>query len=115
MAVKTRARLTSSGFRDTKRHILVDTNALVLGVRVHGADLLDPDGGRRLLAEGLERGLFRMELVRASGAYSSGFREWAEEERGCRVEVPHHRDRQLWRYGLWRRSRSVTRCYLAVG
>jgi putative transposase len=23
------------------------------------------------------------------------------------VEVPYHRDRQLWRYGLWRRSRSV--------
>ena len=27
-------------------------------------------------------------------------REWAEEERGWRVEVPHHQDRQLWRYGL---------------
>jgi putative transposase len=29
-----------------------------------------------------------------------GFREWAEEERGWRVEVPHHRDRQLWRFRL---------------
>ena len=60
----------------------MDTNVLVLGVRVHGADLPDRDGGRRLLAEGLGRDLFRMELVRASGAYTSGFREWAEEERG---------------------------------
>jgi putative transposase len=32
-----------------KRHILVDTNGLVLAARVHGADLPDQDGGRRLL------------------------------------------------------------------
>jgi transposase len=35
-----------------KRHILVDTNGLVLAARVHGADLPDRDGGRRLLEEG---------------------------------------------------------------
>ena len=34
-----------------KRHILVDTNGLVLAARVHGANLPDQDGGRRLLAE----------------------------------------------------------------
>ena len=34
-----------------KRHLLVDTNGLVLTVRVHGADLHDRrDGGRQLLA-----------------------------------------------------------------
>jgi len=36
-----------------QRHILVNTNGLVLAVRVHGADLLNRDGGRRLLAEDL--------------------------------------------------------------
>jgi putative transposase len=42
----------------------------------------------------------------ADGAYTRGFREWAEqEERGWRVEVPHHRDRQLWRYGLEEKPR----------
>jgi putative transposase len=34
-----------------KRHILVDTGGLVLAARVHGADLPDRDGGRRLLEE----------------------------------------------------------------
>ncbi len=77
----------------------MDTNGLVLAARVHGADLPDRDGGPRLLDEVLQRELPRMELVWADGAYTSGFREWAQEERGWRVEVPHHPDRQLWRYG----------------
>ena len=34
-----------------KRHILVDTGGLVLAAHVHGADLPDRDGGRRLLGE----------------------------------------------------------------
>lgn len=46
-----------------------------------------------------------MELLWADGAYTRGFREWVEEERGWRVEVPHHRDRQLWRYGLEEKPR----------
>jgi len=88
-----------------KRHILVDTNGLVLAACVHGADLPDRDGGRRLLAEGLGRKLPRLELVWADGAYTGGFREWAEEKLGWRVEVPYHRDRQLWRYGLEEKPR----------
>ena len=88
-----------------KRHILVDTNGLVLAACVHGADLPDRDGGRRLLAEGLGRKLPRLELVWADGAYTRGFREWAQEELGWRVEVPYHRDRQLWRYGLEEKPR----------
>lgn len=88
-----------------KRHLLVDTNGLVLAARVHGADLPDRDGGRRLLAEELQWELPRMELLWADGAYTSGFREWAQEERGWQVEVPHHRDRQLWRYGLEEKPR----------
>jgi putative transposase len=86
-----------------KRHILVDTNGLVLAARVHGADLPDRDGARLLLGEKL--GLPRLELVWADGAYTGGFRRWVEEERGWRVEVPYHRDRQLWRYGLEEKPR----------
>jgi transposase len=59
-----------------KRHILVDTGGLVLAARVHGADLPDRDGGRRL----------RRRL-------------------GWRLEVPRHPDRQLWRYGLEEKPR----------
>jgi putative transposase len=88
-----------------KRHILVDTGALLLATRVHGADLPDRAGGSRLLDEALQRELPRMELAWADGAYTSSFREWAQEERGWRVEVPHHRDRQLWRYGLEEKPR----------
>jgi putative transposase len=88
-----------------KRHILVDTNGLVLAARVHGANLPDQDGGRGLLVEDLQRDLPRMGLVWADGAYTRGLREWAEQERGWRVEVAHHRDRQLWRYGLEEKPR----------
>ncbi len=52
-----------------KRHILVDTNGLVLAARVHGgADLPDREGGRRLLGEGQE--LPRLEPLWADGAYT---------------------------------------------
>ena len=56
-----------------KRHLLVDTNGLVLAVRVHSADLPDRDGGRRLLGEGQE--LPKLEVLWADGAYTGGFRE----------------------------------------
>jgi putative transposase len=55
-----------------KRHILVDTGALVLAAKVHGADLPDRDGGKRLLEDGQE--LPRMGLLWAlTGAYTGGF------------------------------------------
>ncbi len=86
-----------------KRHILVDTGGLVLAAKVHGADLPDRDGGRRLLSEG--RVLPRVELLWADGAYTGGFREWLRRQLGWRLEVPHHPDRQLWRYGLEEKPR----------
>ena len=88
-----------------KRHLLVDTRGLVLAARVHSADLPDRDGGRRLLGEGQE--LPRMELLWADGAYMGGFREWLRRQLGWRVEVPHHRNRQLWRYGLEEKPRGL--------
>lgn len=63
----------------------------------------DLDGGRQLLGEELR--LRKLELICADGVYTRGFREWAEEKRGWRVEVPYHRDRQLWRYGSKEKSR----------
>jgi putative transposase len=81
-----------------KRHILVDTGGLVLAARVHGADVPDRDGGRRLLED--EKGFPRVGLVWADGAYTARFREWLWHQLGWRLEVTHHPDRQLWRYGL---------------
>jgi hypothetical protein len=89
--------LLRSGCAWRKRHFLVEINGLVLAARVQGANLPDWDGDRRLLAEGLERKLPRLGLAWAAGAYTDRFREWAKEELGWRVEVPCHRDRQLWR------------------
>ncbi len=68
-----------------KRHILVDTNGLVLGVKMHGADLPDRDGGRQLLAESLRRELPRLELLWPDGAYTGGFREWLQHLVGVAV------------------------------
>ena len=86
-----------------KRHILVDTGGLLLAARVHGADLPDQDGGRRLLEDA--KGLSRMGLLWADGAYTGGFREWLRRQLGGRLEVPHQPDRQLWRYGLEEKPR----------
>ena len=88
-----------------RRHLLVDTGGLVLGARVHAASLHGRDGAQRLLTGESKRELPRMELLRADGACTRSFREWAEQERGWRVEVPHHPDRQLWRYGLEEKPR----------
>ena len=72
-----------------KRHILVDTNGLVLAACVHGADLPDRDGGRRLLAEGLGRKFSRLELVWADGKYRNHrLDRWlAQSEVAYRIEV----------------------------
>ena len=85
-----------------KRHLLVDTGGLVLGAHIHTASLHDRDGGQRLLTEELQEEMPRLSVVWVDAAYTGQFREWVGEERGWRVEVPQHRDRQLWRYGLSR-------------
>jgi putative transposase len=88
-----------------KRHLLVDTGGLVLGAHVHAASVHDRDGAQGLLTDELKGELPRIKLLWADGAYTRSFREWAEQERGWRVEVPRHRDRQLWRYGLEEKPR----------
>ena len=87
-----------------KRHLLVDTNGLVLAARVHGADLPDREGGRRLLEE--KPRLPRLELVWADGAYTGGFRKWAQDKRGWRVG--RYRTTATGSCGAtgWRRSRA---------
>src|SRR3712207_8439092 len=50
--------------------------------------------------------LFRsLAVIWADAAYTGGFRSWVREERGWRVEVARHPDRQLWRYGLEQKPR----------
>ena len=83
-----------------KRHLLVDTLGLVLLACVHSAGIHDRLGGQRLVATAPAATLPRLELLWADAAYTGTFSRWLEAERGWKVEVPRHRDRQAWRYGL---------------
>ena len=69
-----------------KRHLLVDTEGLVIGVRVHGANIADRDGAKLLLAK-LSEGLPRMEKVWADRGYNGKIGEWIKERLGWAVEI----------------------------
>jgi transposase len=88
-----------------KRHILVDAAGLVLLAHVHAADVPDRAGARRLIEAAPANALPRLELVWADGAYTGPFATWLADTRGWRIEMPHHRQRQAWRYGLEERPK----------
>lgn len=81
-----------------KRHLLVDTEGLVLKARAHPAD--DPDGlGARPLLAALAGLLPRLELVWVDGGYKKAFAEWVATTLGWRVEAVQHPDaglRYVW-------------------
>lgn len=96
-----------------KRHILVDTGGLVLAAKVHGADLPDRDGGRRLLEDGEElprMGLFsgRTEPTRAGSASGCGA-GWGGVWK-CPITPTGSCGARVWR-----KSPEAFRCCLAVG
>ncbi len=75
-----------------KRHIVVDTQGLLLAVTVHPADIQDRDGAKLVLQRLLGR-FPRLEHIWADGAYA-----------GKLVERAHHIGG--WRLDLVRRSTS---------
>lgn len=88
-----------------KRHLLVDASGLVLLAHIHAASLHDTVGARQMVEMTSPTALPRLELVWADGAYTGPFATWLSEARGWRVEVPFHRKRQAWRYGLEERPK----------
>jgi putative transposase len=69
-----------------KRHLLVDTEGLVLGARVHSARVPDADGIRLLLEQ--VRGRFaRLSHPWVDAGYHGRGRRWTEEVFGVSVEV----------------------------
>ena len=68
-----------------KRHLLVDTDGLVLGVFVLTGEVSDSEGGDALLAD-LRRTFPTLELVWADSAYR-GLVEWAHETLDLTVEI----------------------------
>jgi putative transposase len=69
-----------------KRHLLVDTEGLVLEARVHSAKVPDEDGIKLLLESARDR-LPRLSHVWVDAGYQGRGRRWAEEALGLSVEV----------------------------
>jgi putative transposase len=69
-----------------KRHLLVDTEGLVLEARVHSARVPDQDGIRLLLDPARGR-LGRLSHLWVDAGYQGRARRWAEEVLGLSVEV----------------------------
>ena len=82
-----------------KRHLLVDTQGLVLKARVHTADIKDRDGGK-LLLEPLrqEKSLPRMQHIWVDGGYNGDFAPWVTDRLGWSVEMVQRppKPRAVW-------------------
>src|SRR5215211_1701075 len=72
-----------------KRHLLVDTQGLVLKARVHAADIQDR-AAVSVLLDGAADMFPRVEMVWADQGYTGSGRAWIEEHLGWRVEVVRH-------------------------
>jgi putative transposase len=72
--------------RGRKRHLLVDTEGLVLKAKVHSAKVPDQDG-LRLLLESARGGLSRLSHLWLDAGYEGRGRRWAEEAMGLSVEM----------------------------
>jgi putative transposase len=69
-----------------KRHLLVDTEGLLIKARVHSIKVPDEDGIRLLLDPARDR-LWRLSHLWVDAGYQGRGRRWAEEVLGLSVEV----------------------------
>jgi putative transposase len=76
--------------RGRKRHLLVDTEGLVLKAKVHSAKVPDQDG-IKLLLNGVGDHLPRLSHLWVDAGYQGRGKEWAEQELGLSIEVVHRR------------------------
>jgi putative transposase len=74
--------------RGRKRHLLVDTEGLVLEAKVHSAKVPDQDGIGLLLERARDR-LPRLSHLWVDAGYRGRGKEWAERDLGLSVEVVH--------------------------
>ena len=99
--------------RGRKRHVLVDTEGLVVEARVHSAKVPDQDGIRRLLGPARDR-LPRLSHLWVDAGYQGGGKEWAEEALGLSVEVvnrspkpPPEKVLRIWAREWFKEGREV--------
>lgn len=80
-----------------KRHLLVETQGLVLRARVHSAAIQDR-AAVPLLLEGAGAQFPRLEHVWVDQGYTGSGKAWIEEQLGWRVEVVQHppKPRGVW-------------------
>jgi putative transposase len=76
----------AKGVAGRKRHLLVDTEGLVLEAKVHSAKVPDQDG-IRLLLEPVRDRFVRLSQLWVDAGYQGRGRRWAEEAMGLSVEV----------------------------
>ena len=80
-----------------KRHLLVDTDGLILKVRVHPANLQDRDGATLVLDQ-IDEPLSRLELIWADAGYAGKkLHDWMESRFGSRplrLEIVRRSDHQ---------------------
>jgi putative transposase len=69
-----------------KRHLLVDTEGLVLKAKIHSAKVPDQDG-LRLLLESARSGISRLSHLWVDAGHQGRGKRWAEEAMGLSVEV----------------------------
>ena len=77
-----------------KRHILVDTQGLLMKVKVHEAGLHD-SAGAKLVMEGLRERFPRMAKVWSDSAYR-GLKGWMRTTLGWELEVVRHQWTGVW-------------------
>ena len=72
--------------RGRKRHLLVDTEGLVLKAKVHSAKIPEQDGLKMLL-ESARAGVWHLKHLWLDAGYEGRGKRWAEEALGLRVEI----------------------------
>lgn len=72
-----------------KRHLLVDTDGLLVGIIVHLADIQDRDGGQLVLADPLDT-CPRLRHLWVDAGYRGRFVDWVRTTRDWSVEVVQH-------------------------
>jgi putative transposase len=80
-----------------KRHLVVDTQGLVLKVVVHPAGLHDRVGAK-LVRQALHRVFPRLQHLWADQGYAGALRQWTREQTGMELEVFYPWWRNLKRY-----------------
>lgn len=69
-----------------KRHILVDTNGLLLRVLVHPADITESEGAEWLLGQH-QHSFPRLQTVRADQGYKGWLLEWAKRYTSLAIDI----------------------------